>query len=235
MPSSSAGYHRLAPESHRVILSVTGPAGCHRRTWTRAASSISTRPPRIEGGPAGEFGGNPAGRPRVKADMERLSRLALMSGPVLGLGLTMAACGAAGSGAQPTTPSSGASSAGPASAGPAASGVGVIADCIVAPHGLTIRPAAITLACADNGLGLENLTWASWTAASATGRGTLRENLCQPSCADGKTGTYPVAVILSAVRISSQGPWFSRVTFTWTGTRPPDPPENPLPLPPPIP
>jgi hypothetical protein len=34
---------------------------------------------------------------------------------------------------------------------------GVIADCIRAPHQLSIRPAGITLACAGNGLGVENM------------------------------------------------------------------------------
>lgn len=173
--------------------------------------------------------------------MKRLARLALTSGAVLGFSLAVAACGASGSGTQPATPAttappSGASSAGPAlSATPAPAAVGVVADCIVAPHGLSIRPAAITLACADNGIGLESMTWASWTTAGAAGSGTLRENLCQPSCAAGTTGTYPVAVALSAVRTSSQGPWFSLVTITFTGARPPHPPENPLPLPPPVP
>jgi hypothetical protein len=118
-----------------------------------------------------------------------------------------------------TTPSSGLSSAS-ATASPVA--VGVVADCVTAPHGLSTRPAAIVLACADDGFGLEDMTWTSWTKARAAGQGTFRENLCQPSCAAGSTATYPVAVTLSAVKASSIGPWFSLVTFTWKkGSRPP--------------
>ena len=32
------------------------------------------------------------------------------------------------------------------------------------------------------------------------------DKLCEPSCAHGKIGTYPVAVMFSAVKTSSQGP-----------------------------
>ncbi|MBV9444333.1 MAG: hypothetical protein JO345_00290 [Streptosporangiaceae bacterium] len=39
--------------------------------------------------------------------------------------------------------------------------------------------------------------------------------------AAGQTGTYPVAVTLSAAKTSAQGPWFSRLTVTWQGNRPP--------------
>jgi hypothetical protein len=131
-----------------------------------------------------------------------------------------------------TTPSSGPS---PASATAPPAAVGVIADCVTAPHWLSTQPAAIVLACADDGFGLENMTWTSWTKAGAVGQGAFRENLCQPSCAAGSTVTYPVAVRLSAVKASSIGPWFSLVTFTWKVGRPPSPPDNPLLLPAPAP
>src|SRR5262249_55252758 len=83
---------------------------------------------------------------------------------------------------------------------------GVVADCTnPLPHRLSVRPAWITLACADNGWGVEDMAWTSWTASAATGRGTFWEKLCKPDCADGKIGTYPAAVALSAVKTSSQG------------------------------
>jgi hypothetical protein len=121
-----------------------------------------------------------------------------------------------------TTPPSPATS--PASPAPSTTSPvpGVVADCIRAPHQLSIRPAGITLACADNGLGVENMAWTSWTTSAATGKGTLWEKLCKPDCADGQIGTYPVAVTLSAVKISAHGPWFSRLTVTWEATRPPN-------------
>jgi len=46
-------------------------------------------------------------------------------------------------------------------------------------------------------------------------------NLCQPNCADGKYGHYPVEATLSDVKSSSQGPWFSKLTITYEGTKPP--------------
>jgi hypothetical protein len=112
----------------------------------------------------------------------------------------------------------------PASAPPASPPVaGVIADCTSAPpHRLSVRPAAITIACADDGLGVQDMAWTSWTASAATGQGTLWEKLCQPNCAEGKIGHYPVTVTISAVRTSKQGPWFSTLTISWDGTRPPN-------------
>jgi hypothetical protein len=98
----------------------------------------------------------------------------------------------------------------------------VVANCTSAPpYRPSARPASITLACADDGLGLEKMTWNSWAAPIATGRGMLWEKLCHPNCAEGKVGTYPVDVTLSAVKSSSSGPWFSRLTVAFQGQRPP--------------
>ena len=100
--------------------------------------------------------------------------------------------------------------------------VGVVADCASAePHALSREPSSIVLTCADAGLRIEGLTWTEWTA-SAAGHGTLWENQCVPNCADGQFAKYPVAVALSAVRSSADGPWFSRLKLTWEGDRPPN-------------
>lgn len=107
-------------------------------------------------------------------------------------------------------------------AAPASPAPGVVADCIKAPHTLSTRPSSIVLACADDGLGVEKMAWTRWTSSAAIGRGTLWENLCKPDCADGTIGTYPVAIALSDVKSSSHGPWFSLLTVTWEGTRPPN-------------
>lgn len=160
---------------------------------------------------------------------------------LLGLSLTTAACGAGNTGtaasphAAPNATSASAA-APPGSSHPtamtqattpppsisSASTPGVIADCTSPPpYRLSTRPSAITLACADNGWGVEEMTWTSWTTSAATGHGTFWEKLCKPSCATGKIGTYPIVVTLSAVKTSSQGPWFSRLTVTWEATRPP--------------
>jgi hypothetical protein len=99
--------------------------------------------------------------------------------------------------------------------------VGVVADCASAePHPLSTEPSSIVLACADAGIRIEGLTWAAWTASAATGHGTLWENQCVPSCAAGKFAKYPVAVTLSAVKSSAEGPWFSRLRVTWGRNRP---------------
>jgi hypothetical protein len=99
--------------------------------------------------------------------------------------------------------------------------VGVVADCASAePHALSREPSSIVLTCADAGLRIEGLTWTEWTD-SAAGHGTLWENQCVPNCAEGKFAKYPVAVALSAVRSSADGPWFSLLKLTWEGDRPP--------------
>jgi hypothetical protein len=97
-----------------------------------------------------------------------------------------------------------------------------VADCTLAPPlRLSTRPAGITLACADDGLGVGKMSWSQWTPAAATGRGTFWEKLCVPSCTSGKIGQYAALVRLSDVQSSSQGPWFKRLTVTWLGTPPP--------------
>ena len=135
----------------------------------------------------------------------RLSHVTPALCALLGLNLIMAGCGAGSASTAATSPRP-----------------GVIADCGSAPpHRLTIRPSSITLACADNGWGIQDLTWTSWTPSAATGHGMFWDKLCKPSCADGKIGNYPVAVRLSAVKTTGQRPWFSRLTLTWEANRPP--------------
>jgi hypothetical protein len=136
------------------------------------------------------------------------SRTTLALGALLGTALITAACGVSS----------------PASSPPAASALpGVVAECTnPPPYRLSTRPSAITLACGDDGIGVENLTWTSWAGSAAAGRGSLWENLCQPNCATGKVTTYPVAVTLAVVKTSSQGPWFSHLMVAWLGNRPPN-------------
>jgi hypothetical protein len=159
---------------------------------------------------------------------------------LLGLSLITAACGASsGTGTTPrasststpastaTTPPASSPAAAPSS--PAASGnpdsalPGVVAACTNPPPlTLSTRPTEIVLACADDGIGVEHMTWSSWASGAAAGQGLLWENLCQPNCATGKIATYPVAVTLSAVKSSSQGEYFSNLALTWQGNRPPN-------------
>ena len=186
-----------------------------------------------------EYEGLVAGRPGIGTFVTTVAA-------ILGARLAAAACaGSAAStadGSHPATPTTSAPSypgttvpspvtARPASAAPttspapSATPLPGVADCVGAPNRLRVRPANITLACADNGWGVEKMAWTSWTTSAAMGRGTFWEKLCKPSCADSRIGTYPAAVTLSAVKTSSQGPRFSR-----ENQRHPDEPAGPAKL-----
>jgi hypothetical protein len=133
---------------------------------------------------------------------------------------TAAGAGTAGS---PAASAGSVTTAAATSTAAAVADVGVVADCASAqPQVLRREPASITLTCADAGIGVQNLIWTDWSAAGAAGSGLLWENQCAPSCAAGKYTHYPVAVTLSAVKTSARGRWFSRLTITWEGSRPPN-------------
>ena len=61
----------------------------------------------------------------------------------------------------------------------------------------TQKPELIFLTCADGGLYVEKIKWNSWSKEGATGRGIFSENLCEPSCAEGKRVRAPVNLTLS--------------------------------------
>jgi hypothetical protein len=163
------------------------------------------------------------------------SRKTLAASALLGLAVTLTACGqhTAASPSHPATTSTTApapvaatspASPSPAPPPPAAARPlpGVVAQCNSAlPLRLSVKPAVISLACADDGWGVERMSWANWTGTTATGQGTFWEKLCHPNCAEGKIGTYPVAVTLSELKTSPAGPWFRRLTVSWEGARPP--------------
>jgi hypothetical protein len=164
---------------------------------------------------------------RVSTGMgHTLSKLALCAV----LGLAAAGCqghrasSAAGSGsATARTAPAGHVSAGQSSGADGLADVYVVADCAAAaPYPLSREPFSITIACADAGIGVQDMTWMTWTAATATGSGLLWEKLCVPDCAAGKVGYYPVDVTLSMVRASAKGQWFSELTVSWQGSRPPN-------------
>jgi hypothetical protein len=120
-------------------------------------------------------------------------------------------------------PSSATATATAESTVPGLADVYVVADCAAAaPYPLSREPVSITLACADAGIGVQDMLWTSWKATAATGTGLLWEKLCVPDCASGKMGYYPVNVTLFAVRASAKGPWFSELTVSWQGSRPPN-------------
>ena len=66
-------------------------------------------------------------------------------------------------------------------------------NCEIPEH----KPESITITCADGGIFVEKIKWDSWGQTGATGVGVFSENLCEPSCAEGKRVTAPVNITLS--------------------------------------
>jgi hypothetical protein len=61
----------------------------------------------------------------------------------------------------------------------------------------THKPELIFFTCADGGLYVEKIKWSTWSIDGATGIGIFSENLCEPSCAEGKRVEAPVNLTLS--------------------------------------
>jgi hypothetical protein len=59
------------------------------------------------------------------------------------------------------------------------------------------KPESITITCADGGIFIEEIQWATWGQDGATGLGIYSENLCEPNCAEGERVTAPVNFTLS--------------------------------------
>ncbi len=59
------------------------------------------------------------------------------------------------------------------------------------------KPESILITCADGGIYVEKIKWSTWSQEGATGSGIFSENLCEPSCAEGKRVTAPVNLTLS--------------------------------------
>ena len=59
------------------------------------------------------------------------------------------------------------------------------------------RPEQIMLTCADGGMIVTDINWQSWDATGATGTGTYSQNMCEPSCAEGKRVDVPAKLKLS--------------------------------------
>ena len=100
-------------------------------------------------------------------------------------------------------------------------------DCETAQY----KPESITITCADGGIFVEKIQWSTWSQEGALGTGIYSENLCEPSCAEGKRVTAPVEITLSnlteyegkiylrTIDISTQNgkdfPWGRANSFQW--------------------
>ena len=100
-------------------------------------------------------------------------------------------------------------------------------DCETAQY----KPESITITCADGGIFVEKIQWSTWSQEGALGTGIYSENLCEPSCVEGKRVTAPVEITLSnlteyerkiylrTIDISTQNgkdfPWGRANSFQW--------------------
>jgi hypothetical protein len=63
------------------------------------------------------------------------------------------------------------------------------------------RPEQLTKFCADAGVLVYDIKWKYWGYNGAEGTGTYSENLCEPSCAEGKRVEEEVDLYLSGIEI----------------------------------
>ena len=66
-------------------------------------------------------------------------------------------------------------------------------NCEIPEH----KPESILITCADGGIYVEKIQWSTWGQEGATGIGIYSENLCEPSCAEGKRVTALVNLKLA--------------------------------------
>ena len=117
----------------------------------------------------------------------------LTAAAIAALACGTTACGAAGSAPVPA----------PSRSAPAASAPAV-AFCVGgypagAPRYCGIEPAQIGFS-GDESLSIREITWSSWKASGAAGRGTWFLRTCLPNCAQGPVIKYPAVLTLSAAR-----------------------------------
>jgi hypothetical protein len=112
----------------------------------------------------------------------------------------------------------------PAAAGPTAAtatGVVLVNQCTGKGQ---VRPSEATLplpGCMTSNEFIGHPKWTSWRSV-AFGSGNLEVNSCMPSCAAGKYIKYPILIVLWRARPwQGGGRYFSRMTWIYTGKRPP--------------
>jgi hypothetical protein len=132
---------------------------------------------------------------------------------VAALGLSLGLAGCAGAA---TTSAAAVTRAGSAAAAPQY----VVLSCMDKAQ---VKPGTISLACADNGIGLTHLHWTSWTPQLASAYGTSWENDCKPSCAQGHVHNYPVVAVLWGSATVKGHPGerrYTEATLSYTKRRP---------------
>ena len=100
-----------------------------------------------------------------------------------------------------------------------------IPDCAGAP---VVKPASVTLACADAGITADKLQWTGWGSTFAAAVGTASVNTCTPNCAAGTFKSYRIVLIATGSQHCSNGQQaYAKVTYAFIGVSPgavdPDP------------
>lgn len=83
-----------------------------------------------------------------------------------------------------------------------------------------VRPRALTIACADDGIALTDLRWSGWGAETARASGEIEDNPCVPSCVASRQVEYPVRVSVSGLVIGDHHAAYSSVRILATGHHP---------------
>lgn len=85
------------------------------------------------------------------------------------------------------------------------------------------RPRTVVLTCGDGTIALEKLSWSSFGGSSASAKGTISVNACEPNCASSRSRSYPVKIVASR-RKSCNGKLsvYGSVAITFTGAKPKD-------------
>ena len=89
-----------------------------------------------------------------------------------------------------------------------------------------VRPRALTIACADDGIALVDLRWSGWGAETARASGELQDNPCVPSCVASRQVQYPVRVAVSGLVIGAHHAAYSSVRILAAGHHPPHTPRR---------
>lgn len=107
----------------------------------------------------------------------------------------------------------------PAHAVRAASQPMALPDCAGKP---AVRPAAVTMTCADAGISANHLQWTGWGESFAAAQGTMSINDCKPYCAAGHFHNYRVILVASGRQQCPNGtPAYKTVTYAFVGNNAP--------------
>lgn len=101
-----------------------------------------------------------------------------------------------------------------------AAGTSTIAlpDCLGHP---VVKPASVTLACADANFRIEHIQWTGWGESFAAGKGTGVVNDCEPNCAAGHFHNYPMLLIVTGRQTCPSGqPAYANIVYAFVGHSP---------------